>query len=180
MLKLANDPQVLKKLDMTRIIPRLPFINNSGRAFLAMLSNHGIKTASLLIATDLFFIQKNLRDGIHLLIHLANEGTFQAKYNCAIALILLKRRRACKLFMKILLLPDNRYTLRQMRHCFLQMIPTEVSDRFPLSHFCMHNDIGKRRWTNVAYIMLGDKELNFECVYCCIDMEIFKIKKKVP
>ncbi|KAM7257405.1 hypothetical protein ACFE04_013146 [Oxalis oulophora] len=93
MLKLANHPHVLEKLDMTRIIPRLPFINNSGRAFLAMLSNHGIKTASLLIVT---------------------------------------------------------------------MIPTQVSDRFPLSHFCMHNDIGKRRWTNVTYTMLGDKELNFE------------------
>ncbi|KAM7259555.1 hypothetical protein ACFE04_015296 [Oxalis oulophora] len=180
MLHVTNYPQVLKHLDMTRFIPRLPFVNDPGRAFLAMLSNYGIKPASLLIATDLFFKKKDIKNGIESLITLAKDGSFQAKYNCAIALILLRRRCACKMFEKILLLPDSRYTLKQMLQSFLQMVPLHESNKFPYSHYCLHNNIGKVHWLLAASAFLGDKDLAFDCVYCCMDIEIFKLKKKIP
>ncbi|KAM7272223.1 hypothetical protein ACFE04_026886 [Oxalis oulophora] len=109
---LANDPNVLKKLDMSRFVSRLSFINDPGRAFLALLSNNGIQSASLLIATDLFFNKKDSRNGIHALLNVAKGESFQAKYNCAIALNLLRKRKAWEMFEKILLLPDSRYTLK--------------------------------------------------------------------
>ncbi|KAM7260556.1 hypothetical protein ACFE04_011229 [Oxalis oulophora] len=181
MLHVTNYSQVLKKLDMRRFIPRLPFVNDHGRAFLAMLSNYGIKFSQLLYSLQLMYSskKKDIKNGIESLITLAKDGSFQPKYNCAIALILLRRRCACKMFENILLLVDCRYTLKQMRQSFLQMVPLHESNNFPYSHYCLHNNIGKVHWLLAASAFLGDKDLAFDCVYCCMDTEIFKLKKKI-
>ncbi|KAM7263372.1 hypothetical protein ACFE04_001055 [Oxalis oulophora] len=100
MLKFANDPMVVEKIDMNRILPRLRSINNACRAYLAILSKHGVKSSTLLIATDMFFIQMDQGKCLNLQLDIATKENYQAKYNCAIAMILYKHENEKQCFKK--------------------------------------------------------------------------------
>ncbi|KAM7252236.1 hypothetical protein ACFE04_024119 [Oxalis oulophora] len=66
-LKLAEEPYVLKHVNMDLLAAKLPDITNFGRYFLEKLNLKGVPGASMLLATDLFFKQNQYDEGLHML-----------------------------------------------------------------------------------------------------------------
>ncbi|KAM7273336.1 hypothetical protein ACFE04_028000 [Oxalis oulophora] len=169
MLKVANDPMVVQKIDMNRIVPRLRSINNAGRSYLAILSKHNVKSSSLLIATDMFFIQMDRGKGLNLLLDIATKENYQAKYNCAIAMIVCKHEYAKTMFEEVWQSTNNKQTLQEMRSCLHKMLPINISRRFHFPHCCMHNNLANGNWQN-------SEEIHYDCIHCSMDMELYKLK----
>ncbi|KAM7260676.1 hypothetical protein ACFE04_011349 [Oxalis oulophora] len=160
---------VVQKIDMNRIVPRLRSINNAGRAYLAILIQHKIKSSTLLVATDMFFIQMDRGKGLNLLLDIATKENYQAKYNCVIAMILCKHEYAKTMFEEVWRSTNNTQTLQEMRSCLHKMLPLNISCRFHFPHCCMHNNLGNGHWQDF-------EEIDYDCIHCSMDMEFYKLK----
>ncbi|KAM7274487.1 hypothetical protein ACFE04_016353 [Oxalis oulophora] len=114
-LKLAEEPYVLKHLNMDLLAAKLPDITNFGRYFLEKLNLKGVPGASMLLATDLFFKQNQHDEGLQMLYAEAKKKDPQAIYNCAIAMMTTSNHAGYVLLNYLISIPDNRATLMKVR-----------------------------------------------------------------
>ncbi|KAM7265401.1 hypothetical protein ACFE04_003084 [Oxalis oulophora] len=118
---MADDPWVVKNINMTLLSSKLPNITNFDIFFLSKLKIRKVTGSSLLIGTDLFFRQDE-KEGQKILHNEAKNKNPQAIYKYAIALITSYRQSGYMLLKHLLDIPDERLTLAQVRNNFTQIL----------------------------------------------------------
>ncbi|KAM7251264.1 hypothetical protein ACFE04_023147 [Oxalis oulophora] len=129
--------------------------------------------SSLLIGTDLFFRQDE-EEGLIILHNEAKNKNPQAIYNYAIALITSYRQSGYMLLKHLLDIPDERLTLAQVRNNFIQMLSDTSKKHLAYTNWCPMSTEG--HWNGEWEEIIGENELKINCVHCCMDIEMFKLK----
>ncbi|KAM7271694.1 hypothetical protein ACFE04_030908 [Oxalis oulophora] len=173
MRRMADDPWVLKNININLLSSKLPNITNFDRFFLSKLQIRKVPGSSLLIGTDLFFRQDE-EQGLIILNNEAKNKNPQAIYNYAIALITSYRQSGYMLLKHLLDIPDDRLTLAQVRNNFRQMLSDTSKKRLTYTNWCPMSAEG--HWNRDWEEIIGENELKINCVHCCMDIEMFKLK----